>query len=270
MSKIAFHIGPITIYWYSIMIVLGILVALFLIFKEAKRHEISIEFLTNLAFYVLLFGIIGARLYYVVFNLDYYIEKPLEIIQVWNGGLAIHGGIIAGAITLIVYCRKWKVSVIKMFDISMVGLIAGQAIGRWGNFFNQEAHGGVVSRTFLQKIHLPKFIIEGMNIDGIYYHPTFLYESIWCLIGLIIMLIFRRRDYNKTGEITGFYLVWYSMGRLFIEQLRTDSLMLGNIKVAQLVSIVLIVVGLILMIYARRGSVFENIYNKKEKEKVKF
>ena len=270
MSKIAFSIGPISIYWYSIMIVLGILVAIFLIFNEAKRHDINKEFLINLVFYVLLFGIIGARLYYVAFNLDYYIEEPLEIIKVWNGGLAIHGGIIAGAITLIVYCKKWKVSVLKMFDISAVGLIAAQAIGRWGNFFNQEAHGGVVSKAFLQKLYLPKFIIEGMNIEGVYYHPTFLYESVWCLIGLIIMLILRRRNYNKTGEMIGFYLVWYSLGRLFIEQLRTDSLMLGTMKVAQLVSIILILLGLGLIIFAKKGSVFENVYNRKEKEKVKF
>lgn len=270
MSKIAFHIGIIEIHWYSIMIVLGILTAIFLIYKEAKRHDINKEFLTNLIFYVLLFGIIGARIYYVIFNFDEYAYDLLEIFKVWHGGLAIHGGIIAGALTLIIYCKKWKVSALKMFDISSVGLIIAQAIGRWGNFFNQEAHGGVVTRAFLEKYYLPKFIIEGMNIEGVYYHPTFLYESLWNILGFIIMLFLRRRRYNKTGEVFGFYLIWYSIGRIFIEQLRTDSLMLGTMKVAQLVSGVMILVGIIIIIISKRGDVFENKYNVKEKEKVKF
>ena len=159
---------------------------------------------------------------------------------------------------------------LKMLDISVVGVIIAQAIGRWGNFFNQEAHGGAVTRAFLEKFHLPKFIINGMNIDGIYYHPTFLYESLWNVLGFIIMLILRRRKYNKTGEIFGFYLIWYSIGRMFIEQLRTDSLMLGSFKVAQLVSIIMILIGIVIIIFSKRGDMFENKYNVIEKEKVKF
>lgn len=269
MDRVAITIGPISIYWYSIMIVLGILFAMFLVFREVKRQKLNNEFYINLVFYILLFGILGARLYYILFNLDYYISNPLEIIKVWNGGLAIHGGIIAGIIVALVYCKKYNVNILKTLDIFSFGIIIGQIIGRWGNFFNQEAHGIVTSKAFLEGLYLPQFIIDGMYIDGSYYHPTFLYESIWNVIGLIIMFILRKRKYNKIGTLTGFYMIWYSVGRLFIEQLRTDSLMLGQVRVAQLISVVLIILGIILIIRSTRGSKFDNLYNKKD-EKIKF
>ena len=150
MSKIAISMGPITITWYSICILLGIILAGIIINKEAKRSNIPATFITNLIFWCVVFGIIGARIYYVLFNLDYYSSYPIEIIKIWNGGLAIHGGMIAGLITLIIYCKKYKVNGLKMLDIAAPGLILAQAIGRWGNFFNAEAHGGVVSKAFLE------------------------------------------------------------------------------------------------------------------------
>ena len=269
MNRIAFQIGKLSIYWYSIFVVLGILFALFIIMREVKRQQINTYFFTNLIFYTLLFGILGARLYYVLFNLDYYLLFPLDIIKIWQGGLAIHGGIIAGLITMIVYCKKYKVNILKTLDISCVGLIIGQAIGRWGNFFNQEAHGSIVTKDFLKNIKLPQFIIDGMYIDGSYYHPTFLYESIWCLIGFVILLFFRRRQYNKVGQTIAFYMIWYSIGRFFIESLRTDSLMIGNFKIAQIISIIMIITGIIIIIYSKKGSTFDNLYNRKS-DNIKF
>lgn len=251
MNNIAITLGPVSISWYSICILLGIFAASILINKEAKRNDIPKDFITNLIFWCVIFGIVGARIYYVLFNLDYYISYPMEIIKVWNGGLAIHGGIIAGIITLILYCKKYNVNALKMMDIAVPGVILAQGIGRWGNFFNSEAHGGIVSKTFLEGLHLPEFIIDGMYINGNYYHPTFLYESILCLAGFFILLGIRSIKNTKLGNTTAAYLIWYGVLRFFIESLRTDSLMLGNIKMAQLVSIIMIIIGIIMLIITK-------------------
>ena len=260
--KSVISLGPINISLYSLCILVGIILAFILIRKESKRFNIKDDFISNLIFWCVIYGIVGARIYYVLFNLDYYLHSPIEIIKVWNGGLAIHGGIIAGLITLIYFCKKEKISIIKILDISCIGLIVGQACGRWGNFFNMEAYGSEVTRGFLENLHLPEFIINGMHIGGHYYHPTFLYESLFCVLGLIIMLLIRRIPKIKQGMIISFYLVWYGILRYFIEALRTDSLMLGNIKVAQLVSILFILLGIIGFIL----SIIKKIdYNKIEK-----
>lgn len=251
MNKVAFVFGPFNITWYSICILLGIGLAVLIMVNEAKKYNIPKSFVINLTFWCIVFGILGARLYYVLFNLNYYLAYPLEIIKIWNGGLAIHGGMIAGVITLILYCKKYSVNVLKMTDIAVTGLILGQAIGRWGNFFNAEAHGGVVSKTFLNGLHLPNFIIEGMHINGHYYHPTFLYESFLCLIGLFVLLGVRSLKQTKLGNTTALYLIWYGVVRFFIESLRTDSLMLGSIKVAQLISCLMIVGGIVMFIITK-------------------
>lgn len=248
MNPIAISIGPLTITWYSICILLGIILAGVVINKEAKKYNIPTTFISNLIFWCVVFGLLGARIYYVLFNLDYYMASPIEIIKIWNGGLAIHGGIIAGLITLVIYCRKYKVNALKMADIAVAGLILAQAIGRWGNFFNSEAHGGVVTRTFLEGLHLPEFIINGMHIGGYYYHPTFLYESIFSIVGFILLLSLRKIKKLKLGNLTAIYMIWYGIVRFFIESLRTDSLMFGDLKMAQMVSIVMIVMGIIMLI----------------------
>ena len=252
MNRFIFKNGPFSITWYSVFILLGVVLAIIIMIKEAKKYNIPKPFIINLTFWCMIFGILGARVYYVLFNFDYYSQYPLEIIKIWNGGLAIHGGIIAGVITLIVYCKKYNVNILKMTDIAVTGLILGQAIGRWGNFFNSEAHGGIVSKAFLEGLHLPDFIIRGMHINGNYYHPTFLYESIACFIGLFALLGIRSMKETKLGNTTALYLIWYGIVRFFIESLRTDSLMLGNIKVAQLVSIIMIIGGVIMFIITRR------------------
>jgi phosphatidylglycerol:prolipoprotein diacylglycerol transferase len=242
MDSIALDLGFIKIYWYSIFILLGLLVGVTIILREAKRKNIKEDFIVDTLFFGILFAIIGARLYYVLFNLPYYLNHPSEIIMIWNGGLAIHGGIIFGLITIIYMCKKYKVDIIKLLDILVIGLIIGQAIGRWGNFFNSEAYGSIVSLRALQSVGIPKFIIDGMYIDGSYHHPTFLYESILCFIGFIILMINRKSF--KTGGALGFYLVWYGAVRFFIESLRLDSLMLGSLKVAQIISIIFIIIGI--------------------------
>ncbi len=249
------NIGIISIHWYSILLFIAILLGSNLAIKEAKRHGFEENFMVNLLFLGVIFGIIGARIYYVIFNFDYYKDNLLEIFKVWNGGLAIHGGIIAGLITVAIYCYKKQVNLLKILDYLVVGLIIAQAIGRWGNFFNGEAHGAVTSLAYLESLHLPKFIIDGMYINGSYYIPTFLYESIWCLIGFIILLVIRRRKFMKVGYLTSFYLIWYGIERFFVEGMRTDSLMFLSFRVAQLVSLFMVVVGIGLFIYSLKKKV---------------
>ena len=263
MNPIMIDLGIVTIRWYSFFIFLALIVGGFLALKESEKWHISENFMINLAFYLIPLSIIGARLYFVLFHWDYYSQHLIEIPQIWNGGLAIHGGILFGFLFILIYSKKYKVHTLRLLDIIVVSLILGQAIGRWGNFFNGEAHGPATTLAFLKNLHLPQFIIDGMYIDGTYYHPTFLYESIWCLIGFVVLLFVRKRKYNKMGQVTAVYLMWYSVGRFFIEALRTDSFMFGNLKVAQIVSIVLAIIGFLLFFWSNRGSVFDNQYNDK-------
>ena len=243
-------LGIITIHWYSILIFIAILLGSNLAIKEAKRHGYNEDFMVNLLFLGVIFGIVGARVYYVIFNFDYYKDNLIEMFKVWNGGLAIHGGIIAGLISTMIICYKKKVNLIKILDYMVVGLIIAQAIGRWGNFFNGEAHGPLTTLAYLEGLHLPQFIIDGMYINGNYYIPTFLYESIWCFLGFIIMLVLRRRKFMKVGYLTSFYLVWYGFERFLVEGFRTDSLMFLSLRVAQLVSLLMVLIGIYLFIYS--------------------
>ena len=261
MNPILIDLGFIKIYWYSIVILLGILFAYVIIMNEAKKFGINKEFMTNLIFYIILFSIIGARLYYVLFNLPYYTSHPVEIFKVWEGGLAIHGGIILGLILIIIYTKKYQVSTFRILDIIVVGLLIGQTIGRWGNFFNGEAHGAETTLARLQALHIPEFIIKGMQINGVYYQPTFLYESLWCLLGFILILIIRRLRYIKIGQITSFYLIWYGIGRFIIESMRTDSLMFFGLKQAQIISVFMVVIGIIIFVVKNKGSKLDNRYN---------
>ena len=271
MNPIFLDLGVIKIYWYSVMIFFGLLVGGVLAIKEAKRWKIPEDLMINYFFFLVPLVLIGARLYYVLFNLDYYSNDWVSILKVWEGGLAIHGGIIVGILWTLFYTKKYKVNFFRMTDIMVVSLIIGQAIGRWGNFFNQEAYGPVTTLEFLNGLHLPKFIVDNMFIDDAYHQPTFLYESIWCLIGFIVLLFLRRYKYIKIGQITGIYFIWYGIGRFFIEGLRTDSLMLGSLKMAQLVSIIMILIGALLIIIFQKKSVFKNQYNDiKNTDKINF
>ena len=249
MDRVAVDLKVIQIYWYSIFMFLGILVATIIIFLEAKKQKVDEDFMVNLVFKEVIFGILGARIYYILFNLDYYMANPIEIIQIWNGGLAIHGAIIVGIIVLLIECKRNNLKILKLMDIAAVGLIVGQCIGRWGNFFNSEAYGGITTLAHLQNQGIPQFVINGMYIEGAFRQPTFFYESIWCLFGFVALLLIRRYKELKIGQLTGTYFIWYGLGRFLIESMRSDSLMLGNIKVAQLVSLLFIIIGVSLFLY---------------------
>lgn len=261
MNPVMFTIFGIEIKWYSFLILIGIIIGIFLVEKEAKRFSINREAIFNMCFYAIIFGILGARLYYVLFNISYYKYNLMEVFAIWNGGLAIHGALIAGAITIYVYTKRKHLNILKILDIATPAVILAQSLGRWGNFFNSEAHGFATTYAFLKKLCIPEFVIKGMNIGGIYYLPTFYFESLWCILGFIILLIIRRLKYVKTGTMTCIYLMWYSFGRFFIESWRTDSLMLGGFKVAQIVSIILFISSLIYLIYLYKKGKYENLYN---------
>ena len=253
MNRTILSIGNFHIYCYSVLIATGIIIGLYLLMKEASKQNISKDTIIDIAFYTIIWGIVGARIYYVIFNIKPYLSTPLPILYVWEGGLAIYGAIIAGFITLVYQTKKKNIALGKLTDMIVPSLILAQTIGRWGNFFNQEAHGGIVTLEFLKKIHIPNFIIKGMYINGNYYHPTFFYESLWCLLGFILLVIIRRLLKNsKDGTLTFIYLIWYGIGRFFIEGLRTDSLYLGIFRISQIVSIVIIIIGIIGLIYNKR------------------
>ncbi len=261
MNPVAFSFWGFDVRFYSLLILIGVLLGYFMIVREAKRFGISSDFMFNLFFWTIIIGIIGARLYYVVFNWEYFGSHIGEIWQIWQGGLAIHGGILFGLITISIYTKRHNVRLGRILDIVVIPLILAQAIGRWGNFFNSEAYGAATTLNHLRSLHIPEFIIQGMRINGIYYTPTFFYESLWCLIGFAIMLFVRRSKYVKIGQITGIYMIWYGVGRFFIEASRTDSLILLGFKVAQLVSIIMIIVGIVLFILGVRKGKYEDLYN---------
>ncbi|HCZ9854210.1 TPA: prolipoprotein diacylglyceryl transferase [Staphylococcus aureus] len=250
IDPVAFNLGPLSVRWYGIIIAVGILLGYFVAQRALVKAGLHKDTLVDIIFYSALFGFIAARIYFVIFQCPYYAENPSEIIKIWHGGIAIHGGLIGGFIAGVIVCKVKNLNPFQIGDIVAPSIILAQGIGRWGNFMNHEAHGGPVSRAFLEQLHLPNFIIENMYINGQYYHPTFLYESIWDVAGFIILVNIRK--HLKLGETFFLYLTWYSIGRFFIEGLRTDSLMLtSNIRVAQLVSILLILISISLIVYRR-------------------
>ncbi len=241
-NPIAFKIGPyITVYWYGILIGLAILLGVYLALREAEKQGVNTEHFFNVLLVVLPAAFIGARLYYVAFNWDYYSQYPLEIPATWHGGLAIHGGIIGGILGGVFLLRKYGINFWQAADLVAPSLILGQAIGRWGNFFNQEAYGYEVD---------PATLPWAMYIDGAYRHPTFLYESLWNFIVFFFLLWLRRRKGLRWGDVFISYAVLYSVGRFFIEGLRTDSLMLTpSLRAAQVVSALVVIGGLGLLLY---------------------
>lgn len=267
IDRVAFSIFGVDVYWYGVCIITGALIALFYGLKIGKKLGIKEDILLDGFIIGMIVGIIGARLYYVAFEWDMFKDNPISIFTDWrNGGLAIHGGIIAAAIFIVVYCKIRKVNPIKLAEIVAPGFLIGQMLGRFGNFFNQEATGGLVpgatldaQREFLKGLLLPDFIVDQMYITRLsqehpvigYYHPTFLYESLWNLLGFILIVVWRKKSKSYwIGDGALIYLMWYSFGRFFIEGMRTDSLMIGGLRTAQLISIILFVAGAVL--YALR------------------
>lgn len=251
LDSIALSLGPIQIHWYGLIIGAAIALGLYLVVRESNKRGLDKDLFVDLLLWAIPIAILSARAYYVIFEWDYYSQNPGQIIAIWKGGLAIHGALIGAIITAYVFTKKRKVSFWQVADITAPSLILGQAIGRWGNFMNQEAHGGEVTRAFLENLLLPEWIINQMYINGVYYHPTFLYESLWNILGFILLLVLRRVNLRR-GEIFLTYLIWYSIGRFFVEGLRTDSLMLTeSIRMAQMISVVLIVGAIAVLIYRR-------------------
>ncbi|AOV06894.1 prolipoprotein diacylglyceryl transferase [Sporosarcina ureilytica] len=250
IDPVAFSLFGLEIRWYGIIIATGIVLAFLVVQREMVKRGMHPDFLTDLLLWAVPLSIVSARIYYVIFTWDNYKDHPIDAIKVWEGGIAIHGALIGAFITTYVFTKLRGISFWKTVDIAAPGLLIGQIIGRWGNFMNQEAHGGPVSDHFLETTIIPDWIMNQMTINGVTYHPTFLYESLWNLVGLVIILLLRRVAL-KRGELFLFYLTWYSIGRYFIEGMRTDSLYGGVLRAAQVVSIVTIVVAVVLFIIRR-------------------
>ncbi|MGB3160013.1 MAG: prolipoprotein diacylglyceryl transferase [Carnobacterium sp.] len=261
INPIAISAGPITVYWYGIIIAAAMFVAIYLTTREGNKRGLAEDTIIDTSLWAIPIGFIGARLYYVLFELDYYLQNPTEVIAIWNGGIAIYGGLIAGGLTVYIYTKKKEIPLALLLDVLAPSVLLAQSIGRWGNFMNQEAHGGPVSRQFLENLYLPNVIIEQMNINGTYYQPTFLYESLWSLLGFCVLIILRnRKKLLRQGEVALSYVLWYSTGRFFIEGMRTDSLWIGDlIRVSQALSLVL-VIGAIIIWYLRRQDYPPNPY----------
>ena len=242
--KIFISIGPFSITWYALFILTGIVTAYVLSQRTVKKWRYPAQLLDDYVIPMMTLAILGARLYYVLFEWSYYSNHPEQIFAIWNGGLAVHGGLIVGVIFSTWYFRKNKVDFFRFADAIVPNVILAQSFGRWGNFMNQEAYGNIVPESFYD--HFPSFIKERMFIDQAYREPTFLYESIANLIGfLFITLIFRKKLYRRRGDCLFMYCLWYGTTRFFIEGRRTDSLMLGGLRIAQVVSLVLVLFGIV-------------------------
>lgn len=292
LDPIAIQLGPLKVHWYGIILGTAALVGLLLAMREGKRFGISQDFFMDLLLFGVPSALIGARAYYVAFKWDEYKDNWVDVFKIWNGGIAIYGALIGAVICAMIYVRKKGYSFWRIADICAPGLLIGQAIGRWGNYVNQEAYGGPVEESFLRNtLHLPDFIVNQMNVQGIFHHPTFLYESLWSFIGVLLLFGFRRLRNVRSGEVFISYLIWYSIGRFFIEGLRTDSLAYqgsdwvvslidglwspmtvvfepgyldpayGNVRISQLLAIFLIVAGVLLIITRRMTGAARVPYN---------
>ena len=265
-DPISFKIGAVDIRLYSICILIAFIAVYTAFKKEAIKFHVPRDFIFNMAFWIFILGVIGARIWFVLFyDLSYYLKNPIDIFKVWEGGLAIHGGLLVGLTTIILYCRKYKFRFVRLLDFLAPALLLGQAIGRWGNFFNGEAHGLEVAASTLKSYLIPDFIIKGMtNNAGVTYMPTFLFESFACLVLFILFIIIRRYKYLKVGTLTALYFIGYGIVRFLIEFQRTDALMIGDIRVAQVISVIFFIAGLTILISNGRKSKLDDLYNDRE------
>lgn len=262
MNNVLLELGSIKIYYYSFFILISIIIGIICCQKESRKVGLGSVFMNDLLFNTIIIAVLGARAYYVIFNFSAFKKDLISIIYIWQGGLAIYGAVISGLIYIIYYCHKKEKPALKTLDVIVPFLILGQAIGRWGNFMNQEAYGPIVSRNFLENLHIPNFIIDGMYINGAYHQPTFLYESIWCIIGFIILILLRTFYKKlKDGNLTFTYFIFYGIGRLAIEGLRQDSLYFKTFRISQIVSIILIIIGIIGILTSKNRNYY---YKQKE------
>ncbi len=263
VSPTAFKIGSVEIKWYALCIMLGFALAIVYVLVQGKKQGFKSDTFIDLAIIAMVFGLIGARLYYVLFRLDQYIKDPISILYIWKGGLAIYGGVILAVLASFVYCRVKKQPFLKLADIAAPALLIGQGIGRWGNFFNQEAFGvntglpwGMTGNIVAENIRSEAADIKdrfGILLDSSKpVHPTFLYESLWCLLGVLVLWLFYKKFKKFDGEVALAYCAWYGFERMFVEGLRTDSLILfANIRISQVVAAVTFVTAVVLIIVFR-------------------
>lgn len=253
LNRVFLEIGPFfTIYWYGVIIGVGVLLGYLLATREAVKRGMPKDTFADLLFFAIPISIICARIYYVTFRWEHYANNPVKVFFIWEGGIAIHGALIGGVLTAYFFAKKRKLAFWQLLDVAAPSILLGQAIGRWGNFMNQEVYGKPVTREFLESLYLPDFIINQMFINGTYYHPTFLYESLWSLVGVVLLLFLRRANLRQ-GEIFFTYVIWYSVGRFFIEGIRVDYLLIGGMfKTAQVISIILIIGSVFFWILRRK------------------
>lgn len=251
VDPVAFTLFGRPVMWYGVIICVGMILAFCYAYSRAKIEKVKTDDLMDLTIFLILFGVLGARLYYVLFTLDSYIVEGdlwktlYEMIAVWNGGLAIYGGVIAGFLTILVFSKVKKMRFSTLLDIAAPSVMLGQLIGRWGNFINMEAYGGETTLPWRMGV-LKSYDGAATFVSESYVHPTFLYESIWNLVGFIIITaLYKKKKFN--GQIFFMYITWYGLGRAWIEGLRTDSLMLGPIRVSQLLAAVTFVIGAVLL-----------------------
>ncbi len=249
INRVAFSIGNFSVYWYGILIATGMLLAVIYAYFNAKYFDVDKNKLFDCIIVGTITAVIGARLYYVIFRWDHYSQNLGEIFDLRDGGIAIYGSIIGGLLGGLIVAKIKKMKIMPTLDIAMIGFIIGQAVGRWGNFFNQEAFGTPTDSLF-------RMVSEGT--ENVAVHPCFLYESVWCALGFVFLHIFNRKFQKYHGQIFYLYLVWYGAERMIVESLRTDSLYLpikifGNdIRVSQALSFVLVIVGIVMLIINRK------------------
>lgn len=288
IDRIAVPLGSRGIYWYGVIIALGFLLAVLYCTKAAPRYGITEDNILDMLIRTVPFAIVGARLYYVLFYLDQFRADGkfnwAQAVAVWDGGLAIYGAVIAAALSVLIFCRRRGISFGAFADLGSLGLLIGQLVGRWGNFVNQEAYGGVTDSVFRMSSSSIASELWGKGLvdtDGYYavangnlgVHPTFLYESLWNLAGLLLFIRFSKRHRRFDGEIFLLYIAWYGFGRMLIEGLRTDSLYLfglrlfgAPVRVSQLVGAVSCAAALVILILRlRRGTSPEKLYVNKKK-----
>ena len=240
INRVAFTIFGVRIYWYAIIMVFAMVLAMIIYKKRDGLYNIKFEDVLDIAIYAIPISLICARIYYILFNLEYYFANPAQIINTRSGGMAIYGGIIGGFITCAIICKKRKITFLDLIDYVAPALALGQAIGRWGNFVNAEAYGTKTTLPWRMGIYEAGKYIE--------VHPTFFYESLSCIIIFVILIFIKNRRIFK-GQVACTYLILYSFERTFVEGLRTDSLMIGNIRVSQLLSVIIFFTTLIVYIY---------------------
>ena len=251
-GPILFEVGPITIRWYGLLIASAVLIGVSLSQYLAKRRGVEPELLADLAIWLIVAAIPCARIYYVLFQWQEYAQRPEDIIAIWKGGIAIHGAIIGGTIATIIFARLNRVSLWQLIDLVVPSLALGQAIGRWGNFFNSEAFGRPTDLPW--KLFIPPGNRPPEYLSYDYFHPTFLYESLWNILVFVILISLfvwslKQQERYKVGTMAFTYFIVYSLGRFWIEGLRTDSLMLGPLRIAQVISLVIISLGVLGLIW---------------------